>query len=183
VHRFLIATITALTTLALSAPAHACESSIQPTGENVGKVRSALLCELNRVRAARGLSSLRSQPQLGRAARRHSRDMVSRGYFSHTSTDGRSMTDRVAATGYLPRRGSWTLGENLAWGTGSYATPASIVASWLESPGHRAIMLSARYRDAGLGVAIGTPERHPGATVTLNVGRRSATATARKPRR
>jgi uncharacterized protein YkwD len=182
VHRCLTATITALAALALAAPAHACNSTIQPSSENVGKVKGGVLCEVNRVRAARGLARFRAQRQLTRAARRHSLDMVSLGYFSHTSVDGRSMTDRVAATGYLPRRGSWTLGENLAWGTGSYAMPASVVRSWMESPGHRAIRLSSRYRDAGVGVAIGTPERHDGATITLNVGRRTDATAARKRR-
>ena len=37
-----------------------------------------------------------------------------------------------------------SIGQNLAWGTDGWATPAHIVAAWMASPPHRAIMLDER---------------------------------------
>lgn len=49
-------------------------------------------------------------------------------------------------------------GENLIWGTGSRATPRSAVNAWMKSPPHRRTMLERRYRQVGVGVALGAPE-------------------------
>ena len=56
-----------------------------------------------------------------------------------------------------------------------HATPAELVESFMESPGHRKIMLSARFRDAGAGVRSGAPVADMGddaATLTVVFGRR-----------
>ena len=53
--------------------------------------------------------------------------------------------------------GGWAYGENLAWGAGSRATPRQIVAAWMASSGHRANILSARWRNIGVGIAPGAP--------------------------
>jgi uncharacterized protein YkwD len=50
-------------------------------------------------------------------------------------------------------------GENLAWGTAELATPAAIVGAWMRSPGHRSNILRRTFRDIGLGVVQGAPER------------------------
>ena len=49
--------------------------------------------------------------------------MVSQGYFDHTSPDGDTFVDRILGAGYAKRNDGWTLGENLAWGTGDLSTP------------------------------------------------------------
>jgi uncharacterized protein YkwD len=59
--------------------------------------------------------ALVAQPQLTQAAAGHVRDMAENDYFSHDSRDGRTMADRVSATGYAWR----SLGENIAAGTGT----------------------------------------------------------------
>lgn len=107
--------------------------------------------ELNRVRAARGLQPLRSANGLTSAAVTHSRSMVLRGFFAHTSPDGTPFHDRVRR--YYPSRGwaSWSVGETLLASTG--ATDAqTIVAMWLRSSPHREIVLTAGWRDVGVGV-------------------------------
>ncbi len=118
----------------------------------------AVLCLINRERANAGESALSASPQLAAAAAGHSADMVAQRYFSHDSLDGRSFIDRIRAAGWSTS-GSWTAGENIAWGSGSYGTPAQIVTSWMNSPGHRANILNARFREAGVGVAAGAPQR------------------------
>ena len=53
--------------------------------------------------------------------------------------------------------GSWAAGEALAWGSGRQATPRGIVYAWMHSPPHRAVLLGRKYRDVGIGVALGSP--------------------------
>ena len=52
---------------------------------------------------------------------------------------------------------SWSVGENLAWGTGVLATPRATVRAWMHSPDHRANLLDRRFADVGIGVAAGAP--------------------------
>jgi len=96
--------------------------------------------------------------------------MVARGFFDHVSPDGGTLSDRVHRTGYSGR----TLGEDIGWGTYDLGTPSAIVAAWMKSPPHRAIILRGRFREIGVGVAIGTPgdRTETGAVYTLDVGRR-----------
>jgi len=129
-----------------------------PTADTVAAVEDAVLCLLNGERADRGLAQLAENAQLAQAALGHATDMVQRDYFSHDSPDGATMTDRIAATGYLPDDASWLVGENLAWGTGSLATARAIMDAWMSSEGHRANILNPRFREIGMGTALGTPQ-------------------------
>jgi hypothetical protein len=92
--------------------------------------------------------------------------MVARQYFSHDSLDGRTFIDRLRAAGYIPSDQRWLVGENLAWGTGSLATARSIVAAWMNSPGHRENILRPQFREIGLGIAPGNPAASDGAGAT-----------------
>ena len=147
---------------------------LMPSPSTVAKVRRATLCLINAERRSRGLATLRYNGRLRAAATRHSRDMARRNYFAHVSLSGASMTDRIRRTGYT-RGGGWTIGENLAWGTGDRATARNIMRAWMASPGHRANILAARYREVGIGIALDAPIRGggQGATYTTNFGRRS----------
>jgi uncharacterized protein YkwD len=102
----------------------------------------------------------------------HSRDMVLHGFFAHDSPTGSTPKERMDRAGYFAGASSWALGETIAWGTGSRATPAAIVRSWLRSPGHRAILLDGRYHDLGIGIAVGAPGQSSGATFTGDFGAR-----------
>src|SRR5215208_6942813 len=93
-----------------------CENAdLAPTGGNEGAIRSAILCLHNQIRAGRGLPLLRENARLRRAAVAHSSDMVSRGFFEHTTPSGVTMVDRIMATRYASPRVGWAFGENLAW--------------------------------------------------------------------
>jgi uncharacterized protein YkwD len=146
-------------------------ADVTPTAANDALVRSAILCLHNQIRAQRGLPLLKENGRLRRAARGHSADMVSRGFFEHTTPNGVSMTDRIMAAHYVPRNAGWALGENLAWGTGRLATPREVMRAWMESPGHRANVVKRAYREIGIGIAAGTPTAGPsGATYTADFG-------------
>ena len=122
------------------------------------RLARAAVCLINERRAARGLRRLRLNNRLSRAARRHTRDMVRHRYFAHVSRRGKDIVDRLYGTGYLGGRFSWTVGENLAWGSGGRGTPRKIVRSWMQSPGHRRNILDPRLRLIGVGIAAGSPE-------------------------
>ena len=87
-------------------------------------LRVATLCLMNAERAARGLGRLQAEPLLGRAAAGYARQMVRGRFFDHISPGGSTMLARIKATSYLRDVASWSVGENLAWGTGALATPA-----------------------------------------------------------
>jgi uncharacterized protein YkwD len=130
------ALVLAAAVIALALPAAA---SAAPKLSNP---ETALLKEINRVRATHGLGSLAFDPALARAARAHSREMSANGVFAHGAFRERMI--RFHAAGPL-------LGENLAWGSGEYGTPQGIVKAWLASPAHRANLLRPGFRRIGLG--------------------------------
>jgi len=74
------------------------------------------------------------------AASGHSSDMAQNNYFSHTSLDGRTMVQRVVATGYTYT----SLGENIAAGQ---STVESVITGWTNSPGHCQNLMNPAFRD------------------------------------
>jgi len=117
---------------------------------------SSLLQAVNQARAAHGLGLVRLDASLERAARSHSADMLRRDYFAHGAFTSRLLSFRA--------RGP-VLGENLAWGTGSYAAAASIVAAWLASPEHRANLLRPGFTRIGIAAPQGAFLGNGGAVV------------------
>ena len=161
----------ALGNTARAAQAECENTDVAPTSGNENVVRAAILCLHNQIRADRGLPLLRENGRLRRAALGHSNDMVSRGFFEHTAPGGETMVDRIMAARYASPRVGWALGENLAWGTGSMATPRAVMKAWMESPGHRANVVKRAYREIGIGVVTGVPsDRGNGATYTADFG-------------
>jgi uncharacterized protein YkwD len=155
------------------AAASACVGAgTAPSPATLGRAKSATLCLINAARSQRGLSRLGATAALARAAADHSREMAVRKFFSHNSPGGLTPAQRIDRAGYLAGASRWTIGETIAWGTGSSASPASIVRSWLRSPPHRAILLSGRFQDAGIGIAVGAPQGGGGATFTGDFGAR-----------
>jgi uncharacterized protein YkwD len=129
---------------------------VAPTVAAPTAAERSLLAAMNQTRAAYGLAPLRVDSRLERAARGHSRDMLRRGYFAHGNFRGRLI--RAGARGPA-------IGENLAWGTGSRATPQGVVAAWLASPRHRANLLRPGFRRVGLGRLVGRFASASGAAV------------------
>ena len=118
-----------------------------------------VLVLLNQIRAAHGLSSLSASVSLRNAARAHSADMLANGYFDHDSPR-ESWEARISRYVKSP-----LIGENLAWGTGSYGTPAGLVSQWMHSPTHRQIILTGGLRRVGLALTVGTFDGSTGAVM------------------
>src|SRR4051794_18731111 len=155
--RTLVLLAATVAALALGAPAALAACAGEDAAPGDASAVAATLCLLNEQRAAHGLGTLAGSPVLDRAAGDYAKDMVKRRFFAHVSPGGGTMLDRIKAAGWVPA-GSWSAGENIAWGSGSLATPASIVESWMHSAGHRANILNAGFGAVGIGIAAGAPQ-------------------------
>ena len=102
---------------------------------------------VNKERTSKGLKALVFDERLRAIARGHSADMLTRGYFSHYSPEGFSVADRANKAGidYL------VIGENLAYAPNLESAHKGL----MNSPGHRANILSTDYGKVGIGVMDG----------------------------
>jgi uncharacterized protein YkwD len=125
-------------------------------GAALNQRERSLLSVVNEVRGNHGLRQLTLDPALSRAARSYTATMLRTGVFSHGDMYGRLSRSGAAGPMY---------GENLAWGTGPYATARHVVRGWMNSPGHRANLLRPGWARIGLGALKGTFGGYPGATV------------------
>ncbi|WP_342599524.1 CAP-associated domain-containing protein [Psychrobacillus sp. FSL H8-0483] len=100
----------------------------------------------NAARVLRGLSVLTYDEAVSDTARKHSEDMATHNYFSHENLNGKSPFNRLEEDGLVFSYA----GENLAYGQTS-----SIFAheGLMNSIGHRKNILSADYRNLGVGTA------------------------------
>ena len=97
---------------------------------------------VNEERAKEGLSPLTVDASAAQAAQVRAEELVE--LYDHTRPDGSSCFTALDQAG-----GSyWTAGENIAVG---YSSPASVVESWMNSPGHRANILSSSFTKIGVG--------------------------------
>ena len=139
--------------------ASGCSSPASPTGvESEGSVASAVAHEIasltNAERRQAGLAPFTISPLLMRAAQFHADQMASARQMAHVLPDARypEPQDRLAAVGYR-----WqAYAENVASGQGS---PASALASWMGSSGHRANILNPGLTEIGAAVARGSDGR------------------------
>ncbi len=152
----LTAILASLTLSASTAQAQTCAgANALPALSGIPAAKAATLCLLNQERASRGLAALSSEPALDRAATAYSQAMVQQRFFDHVSPGGQTIGDRFA--GYFGSSGGWRMGENIAWGEGSLATPAAAVRGWMASPGHRESILDGAFEDIGVGIVGGSP--------------------------
>ncbi len=166
----------AMTAAAPARAADCANAMVVPTNALMLKASSdAILCLINVERTRRALAPVADSPMLDRAASSHSEDMVRRHYFDHVSPSGVDLRKRVARTGYMRGARRATLGETLAFGSDYYASPVELVKDLMASRIHRAIITNGRFRDVGVGLALGAPLEELGAsgsTLSLNFGRR-----------
>lgn len=108
------------------------------------EAEGVMLALINKARENEGLSHVMMDEQLQEVAREHAKDMLQRGYFSHYSPEGLSPFDRLDAHGVFYT----AAGENLAF------APSTVLAmqGLMQSPGHRANIVSENFRKVGIGV-------------------------------
>jgi uncharacterized protein YkwD len=153
----------------VAAGADCANGGMTPTADNLADANAAILCLVNAERADAGLGALTNNSQLQKASEGMAGRMVAEQFFSHETPDGKTVVDRIEPTGYIPSSDDWVVGENLAWGSGALSTPQAIVNGWMNSPGHKANILAADYKDIGLAAAMGSPSpSQKGGTVYVN---------------
>lgn len=140
------------------APAKACKSVSGFDGKS--KARDSILCFTNFARAKKGLKRLRVNRKLHHAATRKAGDIMRCNQFSHTAC-GRQFGYWIDRAGFV----GCSIGENIAWGGGKLGTSREIFIAWMNSPGHRAAILSPGYREIGIGVKAGRLGKAKGARV------------------
>jgi uncharacterized protein YkwD len=178
--RFVVVLVVALA--AAASHASAAAPLAVPEVERRAALEREILLELNDVRAERGLQPLRAANGLRTAAASHSRSMLELGFFAHTAPDGTTFDSRLRQ--HYSDRGwqTWSVGETLL-ATSEGLDAREIVAAWLESRSHRAIILSSTWREAGIGAqhAASPPRtfgRLPTTVVTADFGLRSGRTSA-----
>lgn len=160
-----------------TAASPACTNTLDPpTPANLAAARAATLCLLNVERARAGLGPLRENGVLDAAARSQSTNMVALHIFDHTLPGTGGVVARLLRSGYVNRNEAWSVGENIAWGTERLASPQAIVTAWMNSPDHRANILTAAFHAIGIGIVTAIPAAgfggQPGATYTTDFGSR-----------
>jgi uncharacterized protein YkwD len=137
-----------------------CQNTqLMPQASNLPLIRASVLCLINTERAEHGKEPLQSNTNLEQAAESHGKEMLALDYFAHIAPSGLTPVERIRETGYVPNSEvGYVLGENLAWGTLSLATPEAIVNAWIASPEHLANILEGRYRETGIDVEPQAPE-------------------------
>lgn len=127
---------------------------------------------VNRTRVNHGLHRLRMSAKLERASRSHSREMVKYGFFSHDSHSGESFGARLIRFGFAQTGCTfWKVGEDIAYGAGSAGSGKAIFKAWMNSPAHKAVILTKSFRRVGIGRAKGSYSGADGVVfLTLDAG-------------
>src|SRR5215218_6004364 len=131
----LLCTLTTLLALSFAAAAPAADAA----GPRIDDGERAVVRAINRARAAHGLRSLRAGRRLARAADAHTRSILRSNFFSHGAFSQRLRR-------YVRYR---RIGEAIAMR--SRCSARGVVRMWLNSPPHRALLLSRGFRRVGIG--------------------------------
>jgi uncharacterized protein YkwD len=134
-----LCTLTTLLVLSFAAAAPAAQAG----SPRLDRGERSVIRAINRARASHGLHRLLAGRRLARAADAHTRNMLRADFFSHGS-----FTQRVRR--YVRYR---SIGETLAMT--SRCSARTVVRMWLNSPTHRAVLLSGRFRRVGVGRRLG----------------------------
>jgi uncharacterized protein YkwD len=160
--------VLAVSIVGLWAGATPAGATSQAPASAMASLEQGVLANINSFRRDHGLAPLRLSAKLTAAARSHSTEMAERGYFSHDSANGSSFDRRISR--YYPLKGAryWSVGENLLWSSPSVDSTGALTM-WVNSPEHRKILLTGRWREVGLSaVHVATaPGAYGGREVTI----------------
>ncbi|HEX7483843.1 MAG TPA: CAP domain-containing protein [Candidatus Saccharimonadales bacterium] len=120
--------------------------------ENISSVD--LLGDTNARRAEAQLQPLQVSDELNRAAFLKAQDMLQRQYWAHAAPDGTQPWKWLGDVGYNYSHA----GENLAK---NFRSADAVTTAWMDSPEHRANVLSTNYHEVGFAVVDGTMDGKP----------------------
>ena len=140
---------------------------VQNPSSQLGAVVSSVLVQLANVdRAKEGLPELAVNTTLQEAAQKKADDMAAKEYFAHETPDGKTPWYWFKNAGYDFRYA----GENLAV---YFSDSTEVERAWMNSPLHRANILSNRYTEIGVALAHGSYEGHETTFVVQMFGKPS----------
>ncbi len=134
-------------------PSQSRHLASEPSGPEA-ELAEHVLQLTNKERMRAGLNPLVLSLKLGESAQWKASDMAERDYFDHADALNHNFVDRAREFGYANWR---LLGENIAAGL---ASPKEVVDQWMASPGHRANILKAEYREIGVGHAFNSDSKY-----------------------
>jgi len=124
-----------------------------PSPQAAAVVAAVLVDLANTDRFANDLGSLATSSVLERAAQMKADDMAARGYFSHNTPEGLLPWHWFEEAGYRFR----FAGENLAV---YFSDSAEVERAWMNSPSHRANLLSEHFTEIGIALSQGQYQGH-----------------------
>ena len=130
------------TTNKTTATAATKSSGTQSTTSSSGSSESQMISMINEDRGKAGLKALKSDSGLRAGALKHSQDMASNNFFSHTSPTYGTFSQRASASG------AKASAENIALN----GSVAKAEASFMTSDGHRANIMNSNYTRVGVGI-------------------------------
>lgn len=124
----------------------------------------AIVREINKIRRAHHLHTVKLTAPLAKVARRHSSLMLKHDALSHSSFDGSSFSTRLARAGKHRQ-----YGETLAWAPdGAKVTAKVLLRLWMTSAPHRAVLMNGQLRRVGVGRVYGAMGRQRGNAITAD---------------
>ncbi len=121
----------------------------QVLGTTINISAQELVVLTNKERQKAGIPPLTYNDKLALAADNKAKDMFANNYWAHISPNGKTPWVLIQSAGY-----NYTYaGENLARG---FTDPDSAMTAWMNSPTHRANILSPNYQDVGFAIEEGT---------------------------
>jgi uncharacterized protein YkwD len=143
----------AIALLTALAPVSTVAAAASYSAAEVSEAEFAVQSLINKKRDAAGLVTLKWDPRIAELARERAEYMAETAIFSHEEADGEDVFDKIADSGI-----TWYgAGEIIAWNNAEELdySAAFAVQGWMNSSGHRAIILSKGYNYVGFGMAIG----------------------------
>lgn len=116
--------------------------------DTIAQMEAKIRQRINEIRQERGLNSLQTNEPLAKVARAYSQQMAQKNFFSHTSPNGGTLTQRVSSVGISYR----LVGENLFTSTNVPEPVSSAVQGWMDSSGHRENILRSGFTETGVGI-------------------------------
>jgi len=144
--------LAAILMLGLLATSFMAPATVAADDLTISGAEQRLVDLLNKDRTDRGLVPVRVDSRLMAIARARSVDMATKHYFSHEQPDGRNVFDILSA-----KKITWyNAGEIIAYNNypGLELATANANSQWMNSPGHKAIVVSTEMNYVGVGIAV-----------------------------
>jgi uncharacterized protein YkwD len=163
-----IALVALVASLVGVSAAQATPTQPRKPAASLSSLEQGVLAAINVFRTQNHLPTLRLSTPLNTAAREHSQQMATQGYFAHESADGSAFWKRIQRFYPSGSMRYWSVGENLLWSSPDVDASRALEL-WLASPEHRANLMTAKWREIGVSAVhvAAAPGTYKGLDVTI----------------